>query len=324
MYHILLDSSIFPSYFKDLNLSGYTDAQKQAFAEKELVAKIKKNNSKIDNIDVVYCDISSMFPDALTTKSSGLIVEEITVGNDLANLLQTQQCFIKNVLSSTEQLVYRIKFYVFFSICGEDTRSAFISQKLFPDLIDLSNKIIKTSTYNLTNHPVIFVNMVNKTITAEGILRELSTAICSLNMRYIELFNTNTFTANNSFYNVDSLFTKYYKNSTNIYDTHDFILDFNEKTLKLKTGKLYPPAPGDKSYVKLKASGTDYEFNGSSEKFYWSHCLFLAIICARNGFNVDYSDLESYLKINTAKFNNSDKITRFNYFLQYIKKICEV
>lgn len=319
MYHILLDSSVYPRNFYSLEITSFTNAQKQMFAENMLIDKIKKENKKIGKIDIVYCDIESMFPNTIGVKSIGLLVEEIEAKNNLSSLLSTQNCFINKILSKTSKSLYRIKFYLFFSNYSEKTRSAFVSQTMFPQVIDFVKRYIQISSYEFTNHPVYFVNMLNKKITAPVLIKELSTLLKS-GVRYIELFDHNTISDNVRNCPLEIFLQKYYLPVSGIVDNKVYKLDINNKILKLKTDKLYPSTiVGDKSYVKL--NGSKWEFEGSSEKFYWNTIFWLAIVLTKEGYSIDYYDLELYLSTNSKKFFGSDKIIRFKLFLEYLKKI---
>ncbi len=101
--------------------------------------------------------------------------------------------------------------------------------------------------------------------------------------------------------------------------SNDFYeVNFSTRCVKIKTNRL---VLGE--YILRKQSNpSEYQFKGSSEKFYWMEIIPLVSLACKNGYKIEFIMLEQFYNDNVAHFSNDDeKFRRFNYLVQYIKKL---
>ena len=56
------------------------------------------------------------------------------------------------------------------SVCfrmREDTRNAFVSQTVFPTLLDYAADHLQSPSYSIANHKFCFINILNKKLTSK-------------------------------------------------------------------------------------------------------------------------------------------------------------
>src|SRR5699024_4745471 len=74
---------------------------------------------------------------------------------------------------SNQLYAMRILAYVFFTIPKEQGRNILVAQTVFPELIDFMEKYMPSPSYTISNRPIYFINIINKIITANSVLKPL-------------------------------------------------------------------------------------------------------------------------------------------------------
>lgn len=314
---LLLQKSKFPAKFEEIEVNPANGISKQKYVEDKIIQSINEYNYKLNISSIEYDDIQNQFKDIRTSDFTGVIIEEIEIKETEKDRYDNEKYFLLN--SGDKWLVRRILTYVFFSDSNESSRSSLFTQSIFPTTIDYMMDFISSPSYTIVNHPIYFVNIINKKITANSLIKRLASFIV-LGFEYIEVFNNNTINSKEVPIDVKNFIKKYdntYKEDDLIFSSNFFEVNFDLKTIKIKTDKL---VVGD--FLKQNASTGKISFNGSSEKFYWMEILPIIICGCNNDYKIDFSDLEYFYNSNVNNFSSrDDKIKRFPILIEYIKKI---
>ena len=62
---------------------------------------------------------------------------------------------------------------------------------MFPTLLEYAEEYMQSPSYTIANHKFCFINILDKTITANMILRHLA-SLCAAGMDYIEVFGNDS------------------------------------------------------------------------------------------------------------------------------------
>ena len=101
---------------------------------------------------------------------------------------------------------------------------------------------------------------------------------------------------------------KYYKGS--LEDIYQYRPDINEYALKL-----------DKLEDGVIFKNNKYEFNGSSEKFYWIGALCITKFAFNLGIKIDVSVVNDFRNKYANEIDNSKKFIRTNILFKYLEKL---
>jgi hypothetical protein len=311
---LLLEGTGFPEKFRKVEVIPPIGLSKQDYLEQQVLESINRYNPKLNLTKVEYANLNTQFPQVQASKFTGLIVEDIEI-------LDTQQArfsklgyFIWN--NSNQYFARRIVMYVFLTNPKEESRNILVAQSIFPALIDYMSDFIASPSYTLANHPIYFINIINKRITAASVLKPLA-GIIAAKINYIEVFPT-TIDLKTVPTDVESFVRKYEidcKGYSTTFVSDYYEVDFSSKRLKLKTTNL---VTGD--YLERK--GPNLQFKGSSEKFYWMGVLPIFLIACQDGYDIDYSEIEDFYNSNVGNFSASnEKFQRFSVLLKFMKKL---
>jgi hypothetical protein len=315
---LLLNDSQFPNGFNSVIVTQPAGMTKIAYTEKRMLAAINQYNPKLDVTRIEYLAIENQFSNYKKGKSNGVLVEEFDIDPALASIYRANGCYVYS--TDSRCLCRRIMMYVFISEVNEETRTALISQTVFPTLLDYAEEYMKSPSYTIANHKFCFINILNKTLTAKMILRHLA-SLCAVGMDYIEVFENGSIDVNQipkdlkAFLRVyASNFTAKYNEKTDIYEDDNYMIEFFEKKFIWKAS----PMAATKIIHK---TATTVDFSGSSEKFYWIETLPMAVFAYNQGYKVDYSDYSNFIATYRSQFSNtSKKFARCEVLLEYIEK----
>ena len=209
--------------------------------------------------------------------------------------------------------------YLFVSGAVENTRTAFISQTVFPTLLEYAEEYLQSPSYSIANHKFCFINILNKTITSKMILRHLASLIVA-GMEYVEVFNNDSILLSNIPKEMKQFLLEYasdysncYNSVTNIYDGDYYRVEFDNKLFVWKTDSMI-------AKLVLK-NNNNVDFNGSAEKFYWIEVLPMALFAYNLGYEIDYSEYRNFVITYENRFSpTSEKFSRCKILLRYIKK----
>jgi hypothetical protein len=312
-HKLLLDSSGIRNHFSDIPVNG--EPATRSYVENQIICAINNYNSNLNIEGVEYADIRGQFPEVELSNYTGLIIENTEIGNDESTAYEGNGYFVVNI--EGHFFARKILIYVLFSDTRERGRNVLFTQSIFPAVMEYMGRYIDSPSYTLANHPIYFINIINRTLTARSLLRRLALLV-ALNIECIEVFSENIRPADVPM-EIKAFITAYYENYDDVnqheFVTDYFIVDFTRHILIIKTNKL---VLGE----YIIDDGEKYLFKGSCEKFYWMEILPIVVLSVKNGYHIDYTELETFITSNVGNFTaRDDKFKRFGMLLQYIKKI---
>lgn len=315
---LLLNDSQYPNGFNSVIVTPPAGMTKISYTESRMLTAINQYNPKLNVTRIEYLAIETQFSNYKKGGSNGVLVEEFDIDPSLAPMYRTNGYYVYSV--GTRCLCRRIMMYVFISGADENTRTAFISQTVFPTLLDYAEEYIQSPSYTIANHNFCFINILNKTLTANMILRHLA-SLCAAGMDYIEVFSNGSIDVNQIPKDVKEFlriyasdFASKYNAVTDVYEDDNYKIEFSTKKFVWKAA----PMAATKLVPK---TATTVDFNGSSEKFYWIETLPMALFAYNQGYKVDYSDYSNFITTYRPQFpNTSKKFARCEVLLEYIEK----
>lgn len=315
---LILSDSGFPEKFNSSSISPPSGISKQQYIENQIIEKINNYNPKLKVSNIEYLKIVEQFPHLdFFEMYFGLIVEEFEINELKKDLYKDVEYYIWE--NGGKYFCRKILIYLIMSVPEEKARNIFVSQCLFPEAIDFMNYYKDSPCFSIANHPIYYINYVDKELTAPMIIKNIAGMI-ELGIENIEIFyEINELKSIPK--NIKDFLNKYYKDfdETSILYKNDYCeIDINNKITIIKTDRL---VLGD--LLKYKSDNITYDFkDGSVEKFYWMCILPIIIISLRNSFTLDYSKLEDFYNLNNPLFSsNSEKMERFLFLINYIKKL---
>ena len=315
---LLLSDSGFPGKFISSSIPSPTTVPKQQYMEQKVIEAINKHNTKLKISAIEYLKIEDQFPHLdFFEKYYGVIVEDFEIEESQKGLYNDKKYYVWKLES--EWFVRKTLIYVLMSLNKEGARNTFIAQSFFPEAIEFIRLYNSSPSFSIANHPIYYINYVDKKITANSIIRDIA-GMATSGIENIEVF-----------YKVDQLIDipeniekfliKYDKDfdSTKIpYKTDAFEIDIKNKITKIKIDKLVIG-----KYLKYKNGfGSEYQFKASDEKLYWMKIVPIIILSWKNKYTIDYTMLEDFYNQNKNHFASDDeKFERFSILIQFIKKI---
>lgn len=315
---LILNDNQFPNGFNSVIVTPPAGMTKVSYTENRILAAINQHNPKLNVAKIEYMAIETQFLHYKRGISNGVLIEEFDIDPALTATYTANDCYVYTVGGICK--CRRIMMYIFVSGADEGTRTAFISQTVFPTLLDYANEYMDSPSYSIANHKFCFINILNKKITSTMILRHLA-SLCAVGMDYVEVFE-------NGSLNVEQIpkdlkmfltefssdYTKNYNVVTDTYEDDNYRVEFINKLFVWKA------APMAASKI-IPKTATTVDFHGSSEKFYWIETLPMAIIAYNQGYKVDYSDYSNFITTYRPRFpNTSKKFERCEVLLRYIEK----
>ncbi|MEO3134942.1 hypothetical protein ABHC40_12115 [Turicibacter sanguinis] len=283
----------------------------------------KFNVTKIEYLE--YSKIQSQFPLFKEGTNHGLLIEQTEIDSIDSEIKRYRKGNWYVFDEDGKTKARRILMYLYLSNITEGSRNSFISQSIFPEMIDYIHDCIESPSYSMTNHKNCFINLLTKKVTAQSILRHLA-SLCVTGMDYIEVFNTNSLNIQEipqdlktflERYTYKPNYDEFYNQEQNIFDNGRYKVDFHKKTFSLETTTLTINQD-----LTRKPNG-EYDFHGSTEKFYWVEVLPMSIFAYNLGYSVDISKYEEFINKYDKKFSNdSEKMKRCKILLAYMKKYC--
>lgn len=315
---LLLPASGFPEKINAIESVRIppTAISKQDFVETAILQAINTYNPKLNLQEVEYSNINNQFSNLPVRggKLFGAIIEDEVINASSEDYYRNKGYYIW--INNGDTVARRIVTYVFILDLEMDGRNI-VAQSIFPELIELMDMTIGGPCYKVANHPVYILNMLGSRITQSSIYYPI-TGMIAADMEYIEVFaNTPELVRVPS--DIRDFIRKYepsYRGAS-VYSTPEFEIDFRNKSLKIKDDKL---VVGD--YLKHDRRTGLYEFNGSSEKFYWAKILPYILLAHKNGYTIDYAELENFYNTYTPLFSRrGTKLPRFLTLLRFIEKL---
>lgn len=285
---LVINDESFPADFNRANITPPPGVSLVSYIEENIINAINNYNPKLNIESIEYEDLASQFAHIKAGKYSGIIVNDIDINDRLVEKYTKRGCYIyseNNTLFAREILLY-----VFLSQVDESGRNGFISQTIFPTVLDYMEDNILSPSYTIANHKFLFINLLNKEITANMILRHIA-GMSLIGFDYIEALE-NSLNVSDIPKNLleflktyDSNFYDNYDASTRIFENNLYRIDFNNSEIFIKSEKLI-----DDTIVRNGRAS----FKGSSEKFYWIETYPIAIYAYNLGYKVDITEYEDY------------------------------
>lgn len=315
---LILNDSQFPNGFNSVIVTPPAGMTKVSYTENRMLAAINQYNPKLNVSRIEYMAIETQFSNYKKGTSNGVLVEEFDINPALTATYRANGCHVYTVGGSCK--CRRIMMYIFVSGADENTRTAFISQTVFPTLLDYAQEYMSSPSYSIANHKFCFINILNKTITSTMILRHLA-SLCTAGMDYVEVFGNGSLDVKQIPKDLKKFLREYssdfvanYNAVTDTYEDDNYKIEFANKLFVWKS------APMAASKIVPKTA-TTVDFNGSSEKFYWIETLPMALFAYNQGYTVDYSDYSNFITTYRPRFpNTSKKFERCEVLLEYIEK----
>ena len=311
--------------FNSIDIKG-SSLSKIEYVENCIIDAMNNYNSKLNVKEIEYSSFSqiqSQFPSFKEGANHGLLVGEIEI-----NSLELEKYSHSGWYVFSDEGVMkarRILMYLYLSNINEGSRNSFTSQTLFPEMIDYIEEYIGSPSYSMTNYKNCFINLLTKKVTAPSILRHLS-SFCLIGMDYIEVFNNYSLNPTSipsdlkSFlekYTHKSNYNEFYDDKNDIFDNGRYRIDYKRKQFSLETKTLTI------GQDLIRKNNGEYDFHGSSEKFYWIEVLPMSLFAYNQGYSVDFSKYQSFIDEYCNKFSNdSEKMKRCKIILSYIEKYC--
>lgn len=313
---LLLNDKRFPADLVNVNVIPPVGIAKTAYVESRIICAINNYNPKLDVKKIEYLAIETQFPFYKKSKSNGAIIEEFEIPASEQSKYIRNDCYVYSL--GAKWFCRRVMLYVFVSGVNEDTRTAFISQTVFPTLLEYADEFMQSPSYTISNHKFCFINVLNKTLTSSMILRHLA-GLCAAGMEYVEVFPNASLYPTTIPSDLKKFLEEYssdfmgnYNALTQCYEDDYYRIDLIQKRVTWKTGSMIS---------KLKTTAGIVDFNGSAEKFYWIEILPLSIFACNQGYKVDYSQYENFVTTYKPRFSpSSDKFKRCEVLLEYAKK----
>ena len=219
------------------------------------------------------------------------------------NLEQKRTAIIVNEFEGVQNVLA----YVFFTTDVIGSRNSLVSQSIFPDLVKATGLLINSPSFALLNHPIYYINVINDSISANTILRDFALLSAS-GFNYVELFHHNVIDITKIPQGINKFVKKYYDDAG--IERKHFELNETAKTFKIKV------------IISDLLNDSEDDFNGSEEKFFWTQILFISIIAAKSGFQIDFVEYENFINTYEPRFSTgSKKMLRCKTILNYLKKL---
>lgn len=316
---LLLNDKQFPKAFTSISDLPPLEMEKEKYVEDRMIESLNQYNPKLMVTGVEYLEIEKQFPKFKKGKSNGVLIEEFEINPSLEGVYRSNGCYI--FFEEERCVCRRILMYIFISDVDEESRTGFISQTIFPTLLDYAGDYIQSPSYSIANHKFCFLNILNKKLTARMILRHLA-GLCAAGMDYVDVFENDSLQKSEIPADLKSFLQMYtsdynekYDEAAACYENDNYRIEFDKKLFRWKIELLEA-----KLVVKEKGQ---LDFNGSSEKFYWMELLPMTIFAYNQGYRIDYSCYQKFIENYRSRFSKtSKKFARCEILLQYIEKYC--
>lgn len=314
---IILNHKQFPAGFNSVDVTPTVRITKINYVENRIISAVNSYNPKLDVKQILYLPIETFFTAYKKGRSNGVLVEDFDINPANATTYKANGCYVYS--SGTRCICRRILMYLFISGAEENTRTAFISQTVFPTLLEYAEEYLTSPSYGFANHKFCFINILNKTITSSMILRHLA-SLCVIGMDYVEVFNNMSLNPIAIPHDLKEFLQKYSTDYSMKYDaTNDEYEDDNYK-VEFSNRKFIWKA---KTIIEklVHKTATTVDFNGSAEKFYWIEILPMALFAYNQNYYVDYTEYSNFVTTYANHFSpSSEKFARCQTLLSYIKK----
>lgn len=290
------------------------EEDRKSWVEQKILDAINSRNQKLKLNCIEYCNICERFSEFFDSNYAGLIVEETEIAEEARENYTARNFYVYE--EDGKILAQRPWIYTMMTSPIEEGRNVFISQSIFPTLIEYMEKFITSPSYEISNHPVYFINIVNKQITAESIIKPLH-ALALMKICYIDVFNS-TPSVDAKTLSLKEYIRRFdaanFNEESQQYSSSTCDIDFQNKTFCVRTDTLVLGQC-------LTRNGQYIDFNGSSEKFYWMDMLPVVMKAFEENFHVDYENLKVFCERRNEFSPRSSKFSRFETILNYIKKL---
>ncbi len=315
---LLLNDGGFPAAFNDAIVIPPVGTSKVNHVEKLVIGALNKYNPKLKVDGIEYLKVENQFPYFKNGRSNGVIVEEFEINPKRAAAYAGNGCFV--YMLGNLCLCRRVLMYVYVTPATEDARNAYVSQTVFPTLLDYANDYLASPSYSVANHKFCLINILNKRISSATIKRHLA-SLCAAGMDYVEVFNNysvvpsripNDLKAFLKMYSSD--FNGGYNAAADEYEDENYKVNFTRKEFVWKAAQM--------AATKLVRNANGImNFNGSAEKFYWIEVMPMAILAYKLGYKVNFDEYEVFINTYRGLFSpGSDKFARCECLLEYIRK----
>lgn len=312
---LIISNDSFPTDFNKIDVTPPSGLTKQQHIEQSILSCINNYNPKLEVTCIIYDNLAVQFSHVKSGKYTGAIVEDLEIENSLEETYKNKGYY--TFKTETQTYARRILLYVFMSPADESGRNGFVSQTIFPTILDYMENNLDSPSYTIAEHKFLFINIINKQITANMILRHIA-GMYLIGVDYIETF-TNSIDVKSLPKDIleflklfDTDFHSNYDALSKIYENDYYKIIFSNKKFIIKANKLIADT--------ITINGRT-DFKGSSEKFYWIEVYPLVILAYNLGYSIDYSEYTNYCTSYRTRFSTrSEKFSRCETLLKYFKK----
>lgn len=214
-------------------------------------------------------------------------------------------------------LLFRAVVYVLISPSSLAGRNIFVTQTIFPALCALIGQMIPAPGVPFSAHPVYFFNLASGELPAS--VRRSLMLFTAMGVGYVSV-NRDDFDAAAVPRHLEALLeaTGDQQRGGRRY----YSVDSTGRSLKFSSDQFVPGA-----LLHEESTPMRWGFSGSSDKFYWSEVVPVAVVAAHSGFEVDPSEVVSYLETVQSESGGarmSEKFQRTVTLFRYIQKLAEL
>lgn len=314
-FKLLLTNKAYPQSLLNVKTpKEVSEDEKQSWVEGKILDAINLKNPKLKLNYIDYCNLKERFSNFIISNYAGVIVEEKIICEEERESYTARNYFVYE----QEEKIFAQRPWIYTMMTSpiESGRNIFISQSIFPTLIDYMKLFKDSPSYEITNHPIYFINIVNKKIVAQSIIESIH-SLSLMGICYIDVFNSTSNIATRTL-SLKEYVIKFdnsnFDEQNQRYSCDKYEIDFQNKIFYIKTNDLVVGR-----YLVQRNSHID--FNGSSEKFYWMNTLPLIIRAVAEKFYVNYEALKVFCDRRNEFSQQSSKFSRFETLLLYIKKL---
>lgn len=322
---LLLDSSKkYPETFDNSGTTPPGTLSKRDYIQEKIRDGLNAYNPKLNVIRVECINIKDRFDWYISYTYNALLIDEFVISEEIRERYENEGCYIY-ADADGNMICQRPVMYVFLSQPIEQWRNTFVSQIMFPTILDYAERYIESPSYVIANHPFMYVNYIDGTVTASSIIFPI-VCLCIAGMQYVDTFeeSLNIKAIPNELKEIiekyDDGFDAKYNEVLNKYSANYYDIYFNEKRVEWRTDKIITDLNNN-----TDANGvTTVDFYGSNEKFHWVNLFTISVAAWKKGYFIDYSAYEDFINIYEPQFKStSTKMKRCKVLLDYMKKYCK-
>lgn len=216
-----------------------------------------------------------------------------------------------------EAVLYKAVLYVLVSPSSLAGRNIFATQTIFPALCALITEMLDAPGLAFSAHPVYFLDLSAGELPTS--VRRSLMLFAAMGMGYLSAHRDGLDAAAVP-RRLDELLASTGDQQRG--GRRYYSIDAERRALKFSSDQFVPGALLHETSTPVR-----WAYNGSSDKFYWSEVVPIAVVAAHSGYKVDSSDVVTYLETVKSESEGrrmSEKYQRTVALFKYIQKLGEL